>query len=55
MIKSFTTSPVFFAFKTYIAAILALGIAFWQDLQYPYWAMMCVYILAQSLSRAGCG
>lgn len=50
MNSRFTASPFFFSLKTYLAAILALGIAFWQDLQFPYWAMMCVYILAQSQS-----
>lgn len=50
MNSHFTGSSFFFSLKTYLAAILALGIAFWQSLQFPYWAMMCVYILAQSQS-----
>jgi uncharacterized membrane protein YccC len=50
MISRLAESPVFFSLKIYLAAILALGIAFWQDLPFPYWAMMCVYILAQTQS-----
>ncbi|WP_321967865.1 FUSC family protein [Burkholderia cepacia] len=45
-----TSHPGFFSLKTYAAAIFALGIAFWQGLEFPYWAMTCVYILAQPLS-----
>jgi uncharacterized membrane protein YccC len=39
-----------FSLKVYAAAVLALGTAFWLGLPYPYWAMMSVYILAQSQS-----
>lgn len=35
-----------FSVKVYVAAMLALALAFSAAVQYPYWAMMVVYILA---------
>lgn len=41
-----------FAIKTYAAALLALGVAFWLDLPRPYWALASVYIASQPLAGA---
>ncbi|KAA1004862.1 FUSC family protein [Paraburkholderia panacisoli] len=37
----------FYSLRLYISAIMALGIAFWQDFGYPYWSMTIVYVLIQ--------
>ncbi len=36
--------------KAFVAACLALYIAFWMDLPRPYWAMTTVYVVAQPLA-----
>jgi uncharacterized membrane protein YccC len=41
-----------FSIKTFAAAMLALWIAFWLDLDRPYWAMLTAYIVAQPLAGA---
>jgi uncharacterized membrane protein YccC len=41
-----------FAFKTFLAAALALIVALWIDLPRPYWAMATVYIASQTLAGA---
>jgi len=41
-----------FAFKTFLAAILALYVALMFDLPRPYWAMATVYITSQMLAGA---
>jgi uncharacterized membrane protein YccC len=41
-----------FAIKTFLAAMLALCIAFSLGLERPYWAMASTYIAAQPLSGA---
>ncbi|MDI4236547.1 FUSC family protein [Bradyrhizobium sp. Arg237L] len=41
-----------FAFKTFLAAALALVVALWIDLARPYWAMATVYIASQPLAGA---
>jgi uncharacterized membrane protein YccC len=41
-----------FAFKTYMAAVLALVVALWIDLPRPYWAMATVYVTSQPLAGA---
>ena len=33
--------------RLYASAVLTLGVAFWQDFPYPYWAMTIVYVLVQ--------
>ena len=43
---------VLFSLKTFIAAMLALGIALCFDLQNPYWAVGTVYIVSHPLSGA---
>jgi uncharacterized membrane protein YccC len=45
-------ADVVFALKTFAAAMLALIIALWLDLQRPYWAMTTVYITSQPLAGA---
>src|SRR5258707_2761986 len=45
-------ADVVFALKTFAAAMLALIIAPWLDLQRPYWAMTTVYITSQPLAGA---
>ena len=37
-----------YALKTFAAAMLALGIGFWANLDRPYWAMATVYIASQA-------
>lgn len=41
-----------FSIKTFAAAMLALWIAFYLDLDRPYWSMLTVYIVAQPLAGA---
>ena len=41
------TRESLYAVKTFAAAMLALGIGFWADLDRPYWAMATVYIASQ--------
>lgn len=43
---------VIFSVKTFLAAILAYGIAVYFDLSRPYWAMTSVYIVANPFSGA---
>ena len=43
-----TQNEWLFALKTFAAAMLALGIGFWADLDRPYWAMATVYIASQA-------
>ncbi|WP_176731459.1 FUSC family protein [Burkholderia cenocepacia] len=38
---------MFYSLRLYISAMLALGIAFWQDFPFPYWSMTIVYVLIQ--------
>jgi uncharacterized membrane protein YccC len=45
-------SEVIFAFKTFLASMLALWIAFQFGFAKPYWAMATVYIVSQPLSGA---
>ena len=49
---AFTARDWIFAFKVALAALLALGIAFWIDLPRPYWAVVSVYTVSQPLSGA---
>ncbi len=49
---AFTSRDWFFAFKVALAALLAMGIAFWVDLPRPYWAVTSVYMVSQPLSGA---
>ncbi|MEK6424154.1 MAG: FUSC family protein [Burkholderia gladioli] len=43
---------ILLSFKLYLAAMLALGIAFVRGFDYPYWTMMVVYILALDSTAA---
>ena len=43
-----TQNEWLFALKTFAAAMLALGIGFWADLDRPYWAMATVYVASQA-------
>ncbi|WP_407177283.1 FUSC family protein [Bradyrhizobium sp. STM 3562] len=45
-------ADLIFAFKTFLAAALALIVALWIDLPRPYWAMATVYIASQPLAGA---
>ncbi|WP_024512383.1 FUSC family protein [Bradyrhizobium sp. ARR65] len=45
-------ADLIFAFKTFLAASLALVVALWIDLPRPYWAMATVYIASQPLAGA---
>jgi uncharacterized membrane protein YccC len=49
---TFTRRDWFFAVKIALAALLALGIAFWVDLPRPYWAVVSIYTVSQPLSGA---
>src|SRR6201992_1403221 len=49
---AFTARDWIFAFKVALAALLALGIAFWIDLPRPYWAVVSVYTVSQPLTGA---
>jgi len=49
---AFTSRDWFFALKVALAALLAMGIAFWVDLPRPYWAVTSVYMVSQPLSGA---
>ena len=49
---AFTRRDWFFAIKVALAALLALGIAFWVDLPRPYWAVVSIYTVSQPLSGA---
>ena len=42
-----TTLALIFAFKTYVAALLALLISFWLGLDQPRWAFLTVFIVSQ--------
>ncbi|WP_442756156.1 FUSC family protein [Methylocystis sp. JAN1] len=41
-----------FSIQAFLAGVLALAIAFWQDLPRPYWALATVYIASQPLMGA---
>ncbi|WBK01538.1 FUSC family protein [Methylocystis parvus] len=41
-----------FSIQAFIAGVLSLAIAFWQDLPRPYWALATVYIASQPLMGA---
>lgn len=47
-----SASRITLSLKLYLAAMIALSIAFWQDFDYPYWTMMVIYILALDSSGA---
>ncbi len=47
-----TASELIFAAKTFLGAMLALGLAFWLGLDNPYWSMATAYIVAQPLTGA---
>src|ERR1700739_363637 len=49
---TFTQRDWLFAIKIALAALLALGIAFWVDLPRPYGAVASVYTVSQPLSGA---
>jgi uncharacterized membrane protein YccC len=49
---AFTSRDWFFAFKVALAALLAMGIAFWVELPRPYWAVTSVFMVSQPLSGA---
>jgi uncharacterized membrane protein YccC len=49
---TFTSRDWIFAIKIAVAALLALGIAFWVDLPRPYWAVVSIYTVSQPLSGA---
>jgi hypothetical protein len=49
---AFTSRDWFFALKVALAALLAMGIAFWADLPRPYWAVTSVYMVSQPLTGA---
>ena len=49
---AFTSRDWFFALKVALAALLAMGIAFWVDLPRPYWAVTSVYMVSQPLTGA---
>jgi uncharacterized membrane protein YccC len=38
---------VLFAFKTFVASLLALFIAFWLGLEEPRWALLTVFVVSQ--------
>ena len=40
-------SPLIFSLKTFVAALLALYLAFWLGLDQPKWALMTVFIVSQ--------
>ncbi|MCW3698181.1 FUSC family protein [Burkholderia cenocepacia] len=42
-----TRDKTLYSLRVYLSAIVALGIAFWKDFDYPYWAMTLVYVLIQ--------
>src|SRR5436305_14325911 len=42
-----TVVAVVFAFKTFLAGLLALYLAFWLGLDEPRWALLTVYIVSQ--------
>jgi uncharacterized membrane protein YccC len=48
----FPARNLIFSFNTFVAAMLALYIAFALDLPRPFWAMLTVYITAQPLTGA---
>lgn len=48
----FTWHEFIFSAKTFMAAMLALAIAFSLNLERPFWAMLSVYITSQPLSGA---
>ena len=50
MTKSFGFREVIFSVNCFIAAMLALWIAFRLDLKNPWWAMVTVYLTSQPLS-----
>jgi len=47
-----SAARVTLSLKLYLAAMISLSIAFWQDFDYPYWTMMVIYILALDSSGA---
>lgn len=50
--EQLSNSRMLFAIKSYTAAILALYIAFKLDLDWPFWALISVYIVSQPLAGA---
>ncbi|QHI95304.1 hypothetical protein GT348_02560 [Aristophania vespae] len=48
LLKPNNYNAVFFALRTTIVSLIALGIAFWMELGEPQWAAMTVWIVAQS-------
>jgi uncharacterized membrane protein YccC len=45
-------AALFFALRTFAAAMLAFSIALWLDMPRPYWAMASVYITSSQLTGA---
>jgi uncharacterized membrane protein YccC len=45
--ESDTLAALVFAVKTFLAALLALFVSFWLDLDEPYWALLTVFVVAQ--------
>jgi uncharacterized membrane protein YccC len=52
MLKRFGFPEMIFSINSFVAAMLALYIAFYLDLPRPYWALLTVYLVAQPLSGA---